>query len=421
MPKNGTMTSRERVLASITHQEPDRVPVDLGATPSSGISTIAYYNLKQHLGLTSGHTRVYDVVQQLAQPEEDILARFKIDVIDVGRAFNTRDEDWYDIVLPTGQTVQFPAWFRPAPNARGGWDAFAPDGTRIATMPNKIATFFDQTCYPYVDGYPDSYKELPAMMSKVHWAGLAHSPWDHAGEPDFWQQLRQKALELRQNTDKALMIVAGCNLFEWGTFLRRLDNFLVDLMLEPAEVERLLDALVEIHLQNLEKICRAVGDVVDIIRFGDDLGTDQGPFMAPDIYRKLFKPRHTILCNYVKEHSQMHTFLHSCGSIYKLLPDLIEAGFEVINPVQTNTRDMEPDRLKQEFGRELAFWGGGVNTRHVLNQGTPAEVKADVKLNLEVFAPGGGYVFNTIHNILPDVPPENVVAMFEAVEEFNNG
>jgi uroporphyrinogen decarboxylase len=163
-----------------------------------------------------------------------------------------------------------------------------------------------------------------------------------------------------------------------------------------------------------------VGDVVDIIRFGDDLGTDQGPFMAPDIYRNLFKPRHTILCNYVKEHSQMHTFLHSCGSIYKLLPDLIEAGFEVINPVQTNTRDMEPERLKQEFGQELAFWGGGVNTRHVLNQGTPAEVKADVKRNLEVFAPGGGYVFNTIHNILPDVPPENVVAMFEAVEEFNN-
>lgn len=418
---NGPKTSRERVLASIAHREPDRVPVDLGATPSSGISTIAYYNLKQYLGLTTGHTRVYDVVQQLAQPEDELLERFNIDATDVGRMFNTEDGDWYDITLPTGQTVQFPAWFRPRPNGKGGWDAFNASGERIATMPNKIATFFDQTIYPYVDGYPDNYKDLAAIMPKIHWAGLAHSPWDHAGEPDFWQQLRQKALYLRQNTDKALMIVAGCNLFEWGTFLRRLDNFLVDLMLEPAEVERLLDALLEVHLQTLENVCAAVGDVVDIIRFGDDLGTDQGPFMAPAIYRQLFKPRHAVLTGYVKQHSQMHTFLHSCGSIYKLLPDLIEAGFEIINPVQTNTRDMEPERLKKEFGRDITFWGGGVDTRHVLNNGTPAQVKQDVRRNLEIFAPGGGYVFNTIHNILPDVPPENIVAMFEAIDEFNNG
>ena len=143
MADNGKMTSRERVLASINHKQPDQVPVDLGATPSSGISTIAYYNLKEHLGITEGHTRVYDVVQQLAQPEDDIIDRFGVDVLDVGRMFNTRDEDWYDFTLLTGQVVQFPAWFQPVKNARGGLDAFAPDGTRIATMPNKIATFFD--------------------------------------------------------------------------------------------------------------------------------------------------------------------------------------------------------------------------------------------------------------------------------------
>lgn len=421
MANNGKMTSRERVLASINHQEPDQVPLDLGATPSSGISTIAYYNLKKHLGLTSGHTRVYDVVQQLAQPEDDIIDRFGVDVLDVGRMFNTRPEDWYDITLLTGQTVQFPAWFRPQDNGRGGWDAFAPDGTRIATMPNKIATFFDQTYFPYLDGYPADYKDLAKEMPKIHWAGLAHSPWDHADEADFWQQLRTQALALRQNSDKALMIVAGCNLFEWGSFLRRLDNFLVDLLLEPAEVERLLDALMEVHLATLEKVCQAVGDVVDIIRFGDDLGTDQGPFMPPEVYRQLFKPRHTMLCNYVKTNSQMHTFLHSCGSIYKLLPDLIEAGFEVINPVQINSRDMEPERLKKEFGRDITFWGGGADTRHTLNRATPAAVKEHVKGLLNTFAPGGGYVFNTVHNILPDVPPENIVAMYEAVAEFNRG
>jgi uroporphyrinogen decarboxylase len=216
------------------------------------------------------------------------------------------------------------------------------------------------------------------------------------------------------------MIVVGCNLFEWGTFLRRIDNFLVDLVLNPAEVERLLDALMERHLATLEKVCQAVGDVADIARFGDDLGTDQAPFKAPALYRKLFKPRHTILCDYVKKHSKMHTFLHSCGSIYALMPDLIEAGFEIINPVQINARDMEPERLKRDFGRDVTFWGGGCDTRRVLNRASPAQVKEHVKQLLEVFSPGGGFVFNTVHNILPDVPPENIVAMFEAVEEFNS-
>ena len=359
------------------------------------------------------------MVQQLAQPEDEILERFGVDIIDIGRAFNTQDDDWYDITLPTGQPVQFPASFRPVEQPDGSWDVFDHDGDRIATMPLK-ASFFDQTCFPYLDGYPDDYADLPRMMAKIHWAGLAHSPWDHAGDDDFWEQLRTKALYLRENTDKALMAVVGCNLFEWGTFLRRLDNFLMDLILQPDEVEKMLDALMAIHLQTLENVCNSVGDVVDIIRFGDDLGTDTGPFMAPKTYQQLFKPRHTILCDYVKANSSAHTFLHSCGSIYRLLPDLIDAGFEIINPVQTNVKDMEPERLKQEFGDDVVFWGGGADTRHILNQGSPEDVRADVLRSMAALAPGGGFVFNTIHNIMPDVPPENVLAMFEAVDEFNS-
>ncbi len=414
-----SMTSRERILASISHREPDRVPVDLGSTPSSGISAIAHSNLRRHLGMTEGRTRVYEVVQQIAQPEEAILDRYGVDVVDVGRAFDTRDEDWYDIMLPQGIPVQFPSWFRPVPQSNGSWDAFSYDGARIATMPLG-ATFFDQTVFPYLDGYPSDYLGISGAMGKVHWAALAHSPWDHAGEPDFWQQLREKALALRAGSDRAIMIVCGCNLFEWGTFLRRMDNFLADLVLDQAGVERLLDALMEQHLATLKKVCEAVGDVVDILRFGDDLGTDQGPFISPATYRRLFKPRHAILCDYVHKHSKMHTFLHSCGSIYKLLPDLIEAGYEVINPVQINSRDMEPERLRREFGRDVTFWGGGADTRNVLNRCTPAEVKNHVRRLIETFAPGGGFVFNTVHNILPDVQPENVVAMFEAVTEYNS-
>jgi uroporphyrinogen decarboxylase len=344
------MTSRERILAAIDHRHPDRVPVDLGSTPSSGISAIAYGNLKTHLGMTHGASRVYDVVQQLAQPED--------------------------------------------------------------------ATFFDQTYFPYVDGYPTDFSGLPAEMGRILWAALVHSPWDHAGDPGFWDTLRARVIELRRTSDRALMIVVGCNLFEWGTFLRRMDNFLIDLVAEPAKVEAVLDALMERHMAALEQTCRAVGDVADILRFGDDLGTNGWPFMSPRIYRQLFKPRHAMLCDYVHRHSGMRTFLHSCGSIRALLPDLIDAGYDVINPVQTDCKGMDAEGLKADFGKDICFWGGGCDTRHVLPQGTPQDVKDHVKRRLDVFMPGGGFVFNTIHNILPEAPPRNIVAMYEAIEEY---
>lgn len=411
------MTSRERVLTAIAHKEPDQLPVDIGATPSSGISAIAYDQLIKHLNFKDKRNWVYDVVQQVAQPSAEFLDYFGIDAVDVGRMFNTSDDDWYDYKLANGNTAQQPNWFQPEEQSDGSFLASL-NGEVIAKMPVG-ATFYDQTVFPFLDGYPTEYgANMDQAMGRIHWAGLAHSPWDHAGEADFWDQLRSKAIQLRETSSRAIMVVAGCNLFEWGTFLRRLDNFLMDLLLDQANVERLLDALMERHLVTLEKVCNAVGDVVDIIRFGDDLGMDTGPFMRPDIYRKLFKPRHTILCDYVKKNSSMHTFLHSCGSIYQLIPDLIEAGFEIFNPVQINSRDMEPERLKAEFGKDVVFWGGGADTRSILNRATPEVVKDHVRKNIEIFAPGGGFIFNTVHNIMPDVPPENILAMFAAIDEY---
>jgi len=411
------MTSRERILAAVDHREPDRVPVDLGATPSSGISAIAYGRLKAHLGMTRGATRVYDVVQQLAQPEDEILDRFRVDVVDIGRAFNADDSAWRPAVLADGQAAQYPAWFVPERQPDGSFVARMPDGLAIARMPAG-APFFDQTYFPYLDGYPADFSDLSTEMGRVLWAALAHSPWDHAGDRGFWDMLRARVIELRHASDRALMIVCGCNLFEWGTFLRRMDNFLVDLVSEPSRVEALLDALMERHLAVLERVCRAVGDVADILRFGDDLGTNSGPFMSPATYRRLFKPRHAMLCDYVHRHSGMRTFLHSCGSIRALLPDLIEAGYDIVNPVQTDCRGMDAEGLKADFGGDICFWGGGCDTRHVLPAGTPQEVKDHVKRRLDVFMPGGGFVFNTVHNILPEAPPQNVVAMYEAIEEY---
>jgi uroporphyrinogen decarboxylase len=410
------MNSRERILAAINHDAPDRIPIDLGATPSSGISAIAYHNLKQYLHMNFGKTRIYDVVQQIAQPEPEILDFFKADVIDLGQAYNTEDSDWYQ-TDSHGIPVYYPKWFHPTKNPNGSIDVVDSDGDRIATMPIN-GYFFDQTYHPYNAGYPTNYSDLPNSMSKVLWSALVHSPWDHATEPNFWENLRQKALNLRKSTDKAILLSAGCNLFEWGTFLRGLDRFLVDMIKIPGQVEKLLDALMEKHLANLEKICRYVGDVVDIIRLGDDLGTNDRPFMRPAVYRQLFKPRHKKLCDYIKNRSHMHIFLHSCGSIAPLIPDLIDCGFEILNPVQINNLGMEPDKLKREFGSKITFWGGGADTRNVLPRKTPIAVKTHVSELLKIFSPGGGFVFNQVHNILPDVSPENIVAMYEAVHNF---
>jgi len=412
------MTSRERILAAVNHKTPDKVPIDMGSTPSSGISATAYERLRKHVGRKDGATLVYDVVQQLAQPEEWALDRFGIDVVDLGRTFNTKESDWYNITLASGDPARYPTWFRPEQEADGSWLARHADGTVIARQPNGAA-FYDETCFPWMDDWPSDYSGLDDAMGKVLWSALVHSPWDNAGKPGFWERLRANALELRRTSDRAIMVVVGCNLFEWGTFIRRIDNFLMDLLLEQGKVEGLLDALMERHMATLEKVCTAVGDIVDVVRFGDDLGTDQGPFMQPDLYREIFKPRHKMLCDYVHTHSSMHTFLHSCGSIDLVIPDLVEAGFEILNPVQTNARGMEPARLKRDFGKDVTFWGGGIDTRTVLNNGSPAEVRKQVLERLEIFAPGGGFVFNTVHNILPDVPPENIVAMFDAIRDYN--
>jgi len=411
------MTSRERVLNAINHIEPDGLPVDLGATPSSGILAIAYDNLLMQLPLKDKRNWVYDVVQQVTQPSDEFLDYFQIDSVDLGRTFNTSDSDWYDYILPNGDIAQQPVWFHPQRQGDGSYLVFH-GGEAIARMP-ATAISYDQIVFPFIDGYPETYgKNMDAAMSRIHWAALVHSPWDHASEPEFWETLRARALKLRASSDRAIVLSAGCNLFEWGTFLRRLDNFLMDLVCCPDEVEHFLDALMVRHLASLEKICQAVGDVIDIIRLGDDLGMNTGPFMSPSTYRKLFKPRHTILCDYIKKHSAMHIFLHSCGSIYQLIPDLIDAGFEILNPVQTNARDMAPQRLKMEFGDDVTFWGGGADTRSILNLASPEQVRDHVRANIEVLAPGGGFVFNTIHNILPDVPPENIIAMFEAVDAY---
>lgn len=412
------MNSRERILTAISHKEPDRIPIDLGATPSSGISAVAYHNLVKYMKLKLKN-HVYDVIQEVTQPEMELLEIFNVDVLDIGRFFNNYESYWHELELINGVPGLYPVWFNPKKQPDGSWLASVPTGEFIGKMPVG-ATFFDQLIFPYLDGYPDNFNNISYDMSRVSWGGFGFPPFDRMSEKDYWKMLRETVITERSKTDKALLIGVGCNLFEWGTFLRRIDNFLMDLYIDPENVNRLLDKLLERHMDFLSKVCSALGDIVDIIKFGDDLGTNTGPFIPIEVYNDFFRPRHKLICDYVRSNTSAHTMLHCCGGIYELIPGLIEAGFEILNPVQINAFGMDPKRLKQEFGNEVTFWGGGINTQSVLNRATPQQVKDYVKQNIEIFSKDGGFVFNTVHNILPDVPPENIIAMFESVNEFNN-
>ncbi len=407
------LTSRERVLAAINHREPDRVPIDLGGHRSSGIMAIAYNKLKRALGITTGDIYVYDFIQQLAIIEPQVYERFGVDTIELGRGFSLAADEWRDWVLPDGTPCKIPAFIRPQRVGRD-WHIYHQDGTLLAIQ-KEGCLYFEQTCFPLADAQDASFDNLAIPLEKVMWSSLGTPPAPIGYDEEGLKKLAAGARALRASTDRAIVGLFGGNLFEIGQFLFRNDNFFLLLASEPRRAHRFLDKVVELHLDNLSKYLSAVGPYIDIIGFGDDLGMQTGPQISPRMYREFFQPRHKLLWSTAKKLAEVKVMLHSCGGLYPLLPALIEAGLDATNPVQTTCQDMEPERLKREYGRDLCFWGGGCNTRDVLNKGTPEQVADDVRRRVSVLAPGGGFVFQQIHNVMADVPPENIVAMLEAV------
>jgi uroporphyrinogen decarboxylase len=230
---------------------------------------------------------------------------------------------------------------------------------------------------------------------------------------------RRHVLDAIDHRPPAKVAAFGGNLMEWGQFLCRNDNFYMLLAAEPRKAHRLLDRLVEVHLGALERFCAAVGPYVDVILFGDDLGMQTGPQVSPAMYREFFKPRHAALWGRAKALSDARVMLHCCGGVRELLDDVIEVGLDAVSPVQTSCAGMSPAGLKRDFGDRLCLWGGGCDTQTVLPTGSPQEVRRHVLDRLRTLAPGGGFVFQQVHNVLADVPPENVAGMFDAVRQFN--
>jgi len=407
------MNSRERVKAALDHRPVDRVPVDFAAHRSSGIMALAYARLLEHLGLPKRPLRVFDVVQQLAVVDEDVLDRFGVDTVELGRGFSRGDADWKEWTLPGGKACLVPAW---ADLRREGedWWLYNAEG-RKAGLQKSGSLYFDQVYWPYAGGIPEDLSGIEKAVSTVMWS-TATPP--HTGRLGL-EALAAGAGAFRASTDRAIVFLFGGSFYELAQYLCGTENLMVWMALEPDRVHALLDAILNMHLRNLRNLLGAVGKSVDVVLFGDDFGMQTGPQISMEMYREFFKERERALWGEAKRLAPIKTQLHCCGGVRPLLDDFIEVGLDSINPVQTNCAGMESEGLKRDFGSRLTFWGGGCDTQSVLSRGSPAEVRKHVLERVAVLGKGSGFVFQQIHNIMANVPAENIVAMFDAVAEHN--
>lgn len=400
------MTSRERVLTALNHSESDRVPIDLGGMRSTGIHAIAYKKLKEYIGVDDQTVKIYDVHQQLALVEKPVRERVHSDVVELKRldgGFGSKINSWKErTIFPDGGGYLLPENFD---------FQVLPDGTRaiikggkvIAAMPSD-GYYFDRKYFPLAG--VQSKNEIDRVVSlKITTEELSF--------------LRTQATELKSASDCAIIGSFGGNFLEAGHKFFGYREFMERMITDRPLVEYFLDKLLEEYLQNAELYLSSVGGLIDLIQLGDDYGSQESTQISPKIFRALFKPRLKKLCDFIhSEKPGVFVFLHSCGSVSSFITDFIEAGIQVLNPVQTNAKNMDPVTLKREFGKDIVFWGGGCDSQRVLPFGSLADVEEDVKRRLDVFAPGGGYVFASIHNIQPEIQPEKVLKLFDSALEY---
>jgi len=402
------MTSRERVLTALDHREPDRVPIDLGGTIMSGIMAQALDRLRRHLGLERRPVRVYEVFQMLGEVEEDLVECLGIDVLPVEppvQFFGLRRERYKPGRLWDGTEVLLPGDYRVFPDADGSLlirEGGRPDGEIEARMP-KEGFYFDMPSMTVTDF---SFQP-PSLDEERKKNRLGAEVLDH---------LELRARELRRRTDKALLL--GC----WGSVglgaVGSIPSWLMLLATDRAYVRDLFALRTETALENLGLLKARLGDCIDIVGLdGSDYGSQQNELFDPALFEELYVPFFREQNDWIHANTPWKTWQHSCGSITRILPLLVDTHVDIVNPVQTTAAGMDPVWLKKTFGHRLTFWGGGVNTQRTLPFGTPEEVAAEVRRNLAVLAPGGGFVFNPIHNVQHGTPPENIEAAFRTARE----
>ena len=411
------MKSRERVMAALNHTQPDKVPIDCGGHRSSNFSIQAYKILREYLSLPKSNLYVYDVIQQLVVPEQDILELFDFDVIDLGRDFIKDESYWKDWTMHDGTPVKIPKY---VDLRDSGKDTvmYNSRGKPIAVQ-KEGCKYFEQTVFPRDGDDGEDFSNLREQFHDVMWFEVGGPPAPLGFQGADLQARKKSAQDLRRSEDKAIYGLFGGNFFEGAQMIYKMDYAMYNFAANPKLTHAFLDELLEIHRKNLESYMEACGDEIDIIGFGDDMGMQTGPQISPAMYRELFKPRHAALWGYAKKlKPKVKLCLHCCGGVEPLLGDIIDAGMDSINPVQTNCAGMDLAALKKKYGRDITLWGGGCDTRDVLPNGTPQQVREHVLRNLEIMFKDGGFVFQQVHNILADVPPVNIEAMFKAVREF---
>lgn len=379
------MTSRERVLTALDHKTPDRVPIDLGGN-QTGIHKNAYLNLVAHLGIKD-EVRIMDAVQQLAAPCEELLERFHVD---------TR-------YIHAGAPASWKGGIVKAERDGRVWHDLTDEFGVRWSMPEDAPYYMDITLHP---------------LANAKLADIDDFPWPKGDDPTRFDGLRERALRIRRETPYAVVSGISGVVYEICWYMRGLEQWFCDLLTQPEFCAAMLDHTLKFWLDWFRLFLDEVGDVVDVIMIGDDLAGQNGPLFRPDIYRQIVKPRQKRLVQYIRSRTNARIWYHTCGSCMEFIPDLLDNGIHILNPVQVSARNMNPTELKRRFGNQLAFWGGGCDAQHVLSRGTPAEVAANVRENMRALMPGGGYVFNNVHNIQGEVPPENIVAMFDTAYEF---
>jgi hypothetical protein len=417
------MNSRQRVLAALNHKQPDYVPLDLGASAVTGMHVSSVCQLRQALGLDKPCTpvKVVEPYQMLGEIAPDLMDALGVDVVGLGSPrtmFGFENKDWRPWTLFDGTPVLVPAAFNTDPEPNGDILMY-PEGDKSVPPSGRM---------PKGGYYFDSIvRQGPIDDEKL-------KPEDNLEEfgpigDAMLQHYARQADRLYRETDKAILANFGGTAFgdialvpaPWLKHpkgIRDVEEWYVSTVARFDFVYEVFRRQCDIALANLAKIYDAVGDrVAAVFITGTDFGTQNGPFIGCPAYRKLFAPFHRRVNDWVHEHTHWKTFIHSCGSVVALLPDMVEAGFDILNPVQCSAAGMDPQGLKDRFGDRLTFWGGGVDTQKTLPFGTPDEVRREVQQRIAIFNRGGGFVFNTVHNVQARTPRANLVALYEAVRE----
>lgn len=369
------MTHRERVLAALNHQETDRVPMDFGSTRDTSIVKEGYLCLKEYLGVKNNKPpKIIDRMMQVVEPDEEVQEYLDVDLRTVSLGSPEKNGD-----IELGENRYKDEW---------GVIRIKPPGS----------FYYDQIDFP--------------LAGPISSPDISNYSWPDPDDPGRFRGLREKAERLRNKTDYAIVLQLPAPFIHTSQYLRGFEDWFIDCVTNSRLLGMLCDAILDVNLAICSQTLNEVGDLVDIVFCADDLGTQTGSIVSPEVYRCLFKSRHKRYFQFIHDHTSAKLALHTCGSVWSLLDDLMEIGVDILNPVQVSAAKMNTVHLKKRYGSYLSFWGA-IDTQHVLPRGSIEQVQREVKRRIDHLSFAGGYILSAVHNIQPDVPPQNTIAMYE--------